>query len=157
MPQFRPRPTARAQELRNHATDADRKLWLRISRRQLEGHKFSRQMPVGPFICDFMCRERMLVIELDGGQHAENLRDKSRTHFIEGEGYRVLRFWNNEVMENIEGVLATIVAALKSSPPPAPSRKREGERHAPLTPSRLREGKSRAAAKGWGISGHQTP
>jgi len=157
MPQFRPRPTARAQELRNNATDAERKLWLRISRRQLEGQKFSRQMPVGPFIGDFMCREQRLVIELDGGQHAEDLRDELRTHYIEAQVYRVLRFWNNEIMENIDGVLATIITALRLSPPPTPSRKREGKNHAPLTPSRLRDGKSREAAKGWGNSDHENP
>jgi BirA family biotin operon repressor/biotin-[acetyl-CoA-carboxylase] ligase len=70
MPQFRQRPTLRAQALRNEATPAERRLWTRLSRSQL-GHKFSRQMPVGPFIADFLCRSQRLVIELDGGQHCE--------------------------------------------------------------------------------------
>ena len=135
MPQFRERPTLRAQQLRNSATKAERLLWRHLSRRQLEGFKFSRQMPVGPFICDFLCRERLLVVEVDGGQHADNSKDAARTAFIEGQGYRVIRFWNNEVMGNLEGVLLTIAQALTSPPPP--------------TPSRMREGKSRAVAKGW--------
>jgi len=93
-------------------------------------------MPIGPFIADFLCRELRLVIEVDRGQHCDNERDKARTRFIEAEGYRVIRFWNNEVMGNFEGVLIAIGDALKSPPPPTPSRKREG--------------KSRVAAEGWG-------
>jgi very-short-patch-repair endonuclease len=93
-------------------------------------------MPVGPFIADFLCRSQRLVIELDGGQHCENARDEARTRWIEAQGYRLIRFWNNEVMENMEGVLTAIGEALRLPPPPAPSR--------------MREGKSREAAKGWG-------
>ena len=114
MPQFRPRQTKRAQNLRNNATDAERRLWLHLRARQLEGFKFSRQMPVGPFICDFMCRERRLIVELDGGQHADNASDARRTEFLEAEGYRVIRFWNNDVLENVDGVLQVIAEALKS-------------------------------------------
>ena len=135
MPDSPRRPTRRAQQLRNNATDAERRLWYRLNRSQLEGFKFSRQMPVGPFICDFLCRQCRLVVEIDGGQHCENAKDARRTAFIEGQGYRVIRFWNNEVLENIEGVLVIISAALKAFPPPAPSRQREG--------------KSRGAATGW--------
>ena len=135
MPPFRSRPTKRAQELRNNATDAERMLWHHLNRRQLEGFKFSRQMPVGPFICDFLCRERRLIVELDGGQHAENRQDRRRTAYFEQEGYRVIRFWNNDVLGNVEGVLQSIRSTLKTDPPP--------------TPSRTREGKSREAAEGW--------
>ena len=71
-------------------------------------------MPVGPFICDFLCRERKLVVEVDGGQHAESARDAKRTAFLEAEGYRVIRFWNNDVLENVEGVLQVIAEALKT-------------------------------------------
>lgn len=117
MPQPDPRPTKRAQELRNNATDSERKLWRHLSLRQLDGLKFSRQMPVGPFICDFMCRERMLVIEVDGGQHAESARDVRRTHILEEQGYRVIRFWNNEVLENIEGVLRVILQEVRARAP----------------------------------------
>jgi very-short-patch-repair endonuclease len=118
MPEFRPRPTRLAQKLRSNATAAERCLWQRLSRRQLGGYKFSRQMPVGPFICDFMCREARLVIEVDGGQHDPlEGRDRQRTAYIEAEGYRVIRFWNNEVLGNPDGVLAAILAALESAHP----------------------------------------
>ena len=127
MPQFSPRPTKRAQHLRNNATDAERLLWRHLRARQLEGFKFSRQMPVGPFICDFMCRERRLIVELDGGQHAESTRDVGRTAFLEGKGYRVIRFWNNDVLGNEEGVLQTIADALKRDPPLDPLPQAGGE------------------------------
>src|SRR5688500_6029635 len=104
MPEFRLRPTRHAQSLRSNATPAERLLWTRLSRRQLNGYKFSRQMPVGPFICDFMCREAKLIVELDGGQHdARASLDRVRSDYIETEGYRVIRFWNNEILENVEG------------------------------------------------------
>lgn len=114
MPEFRPRPTNRAQQLRNNATDAERRLWQGLSQRQLKDAKFSRQIPVGPFICDFVCRERKLIIEVDGGQHAESKRDAARTAFLEAQGYRVIRFWNNDVLGNIDGVLQVIAAALQN-------------------------------------------
>ena len=112
MPEFQPRPTNRAQRLRNNATDAERRLWRHLSRRQLNGFKFSRQMPVGPYICDFLCRERGLIVEVDGGQHAESRRDLTRSAFLEAKGYRVIRFWNNDVLGNVEGVLQVIAASL---------------------------------------------
>jgi very-short-patch-repair endonuclease len=112
MAEFRPRPTNGAQRLRNNATDAERRLWRHLSRRQLNGFKFSRQMPVGPFICDFLCRERKLIVEVDGGQHAESNRDAARTAFLEAQGYRVIRFWNSEVLGNVDGVLHVIARAL---------------------------------------------
>ena len=121
MPDKMRRPTKRAQELRNNATDQERLLWLELRKRRFEGHKFSRQIPIGPFICDFVCRRARLVIELDGGQHSANVeKDAARTRFIESAGYRVLRFWNHEVTENLEGVLQTIGAALSECPPPGP-------------------------------------
>ena len=129
MPQFRQRPTKRAQALRNEATPAERRLWTRLSRSQL-GHKFSRQMPVGPFIADFLCRSQRLVIELDGGQHCENERDESRTRLIEAQGYRLIRFWNNEVMENMDGVIEAIRSELArlACPHPQPLPRAGGER-----------------------------
>jgi very-short-patch-repair endonuclease len=121
MPDFRPRPTALAQSLRNHATDAERHFWRHLSRRQLRGYKFSRQMPIGPFVCDFLCRDAQLVVEIDGGQHDRNAdRDASHTHYLEAEGFRVIRFWNNDVLENVEGVLTSILGALQAGPPPTP-------------------------------------
>ena len=88
-------------------------MWRHLSRRQLDGFKFSRQMPVGPYICDFLCRERKLVIEVDGGQHAGSDRDVIRTAYLEAEGFRVIRFWNDDVLGNLEGVLQMIAANLK--------------------------------------------
>jgi very-short-patch-repair endonuclease len=140
MPEFRPRQTKRAQLLRNNATYAERKLWRFLNRRQLNGIKFSRQMPVGPYICDFLCRERKLVIEVDGGQHCESEKDLVRTAYLEREGYRIIRFWNNEVLGNVDGVLQAIELALEGCPPPTPSRKREGHKASDILPSRLREG-----------------
>ncbi len=119
MPDFRPRQTALAQKLRRTATDAEKSLWLRLSRRQLGGYKFSRQMPLGPFVCDLMCREAKLVVEVDGGQHGPG-RDLARDRLISDEGYRVLRFWNHEVLENVDGVLLTILRAFQGGPPPPP-------------------------------------
>ena len=114
---FKARPTARAQRLRANATDAEKLLWRHLSRRQLGGFKFSRQMPVGPFICDFMCREAKLVVEVDGGQHdARAAADAVRTGLIEAEGYRVIRFWNHDVLANVDGVLQAILQALRTIP-----------------------------------------
>ena len=114
------RPTRLARSLRNNATRAERYLWRHLSRRQLEGHKFSRQTPVGPFVCDFPCREARLVIEVDGGQHNESRRDHSRTAYFNIEGHRVISFWNNDVLENIDGVLTTILSHLEREPRPHP-------------------------------------
>ena len=121
MPESRPRPTLLARKLRNDPTEAEKRLWCHLSRRQLQGYKFSRQMPVGPFICDFMCREAKLIVEVDGGQHdPREPLDQNRTTWIEQEGYKLIRFWNNEVFDNLDGVLETIRHALSAGPPPAP-------------------------------------
>ncbi|TFI60226.1 endonuclease domain-containing protein [Sphingomonas parva] len=127
MPDAPRRPTKRAQNLRNNATDCERLLWLQLRQRRLNGFKFSRQIPVGPFICDFVCRRAMLVIELDGGQHSANAEaDRERTRFLEHAGYRVIRFWNNEVTDTLEGVLDRIGVALGACPPPNPLPDGEG-------------------------------
>jgi len=121
------RPTARSRELRLNATDAERKLWAQISARKVAGVRFNRQFPVGPFICDFVSRSARLVIEVDGGQHAVDVaKDEARTAYLEARGYRVIRFWNNDVLERIEGVVAVIERVLADMPSPNPSRKREG-------------------------------
>ena len=116
-------PTERARGLRNHATPAERKLWSALNNRKLGGVRFNRQVPIGPFICDLVARTQRLIVEVDGGQHSENrLSDEKRTVFLQSKGYRVLRFWNNDVIGNLEGVVTTIANALidnPSSPPPA--------------------------------------
>ena len=97
-----------ARRLRRNATDAEAMLWRRLRSRQLEDIKFRRQFPIGRYIVDFVSIELKLVIELDGGQHAESLADTERTRWIEANGYTVIRFWNNDVIANLEGVLDSI-------------------------------------------------
>ncbi|MBR0897136.1 endonuclease domain-containing protein [Bradyrhizobium tropiciagri] len=106
-------PIRLARRLRANQTDAEIALWNRIRDRQIDGHKFARQVPIGSYICDFVCREKQLVIEVDGGQHAEAAADVVRDRHLADEGYRVLRFWNNDVLGNIEGVLITIQTGLR--------------------------------------------
>jgi len=101
----------RAKQLRQNQTDAESLIWQKVRNNQL-GHKFRRQVPVGIYIADFLCLELKLVIEIDGGQHAESEKDKIRTEFLNDLGYKVIRFWNNEVLENIEGVLSTLTLTL---------------------------------------------
>src|SRR5580698_8907091 len=91
-----------SRKLRVNQTDAETKLWNRIRNRQINGHKFVRQEPIGRYICDFVCREKLIVIEVDGGQHAESKRDEVRDRYLHQQGYRVMRFWNNDVLLNIE-------------------------------------------------------
>ena len=90
------------------------RIWLALRDRRLGGFKFVRQLAIGPYIADFVCRDRKLIVELDGGQHSENKRDQIRDAFLANEGYMVLRFWNNDVMTNRDGVLQAIVAKLES-------------------------------------------
>jgi len=98
-----------ARHLRKNLTDAEQHLWRHLRLRQIGGHKFRRQHPLGNYIADFVCIECKLIVEVDGGQHAEQLGyDAARTAWLEAQGYRVLRFWNNEVLANIEGVVARV-------------------------------------------------
>jgi very-short-patch-repair endonuclease len=105
---------AKAQRLRRELTDAERTLWSVLRNRQLEGAKFRRQQPIGPFIADFICQEHRLIIEADGGQHADNATDAKRTAFLESKGYSVLRFWNNDILNNLDGVAQVIADALST-------------------------------------------
>ena len=109
--------------LRVNATPEEKHLWQLLRGRRFYGFKFRRQLPVGPYIVDFACYEARLIIELDGGQHAERVEyDTARTAFVQGKGWRVLRFWNNELCELDEGVLMTLLAHLRAKPPsPLPS------------------------------------
>jgi very-short-patch-repair endonuclease len=101
------RLTGAARSLRRRSTDAEQRLWRHLRSRQLEGAKFVRQFPIGPHIADFACRDAHLVIELDGGQHSPEA-DAPRTAIIEAFGYRIIRFWNNDVLTNTDGVLEAI-------------------------------------------------
>ena len=105
--------TTRARRLRRDATKVELKLWNRLRSRAIDGCKFVRQEPIGPYVVDFACRERRLVIEVDGGQHATDPRDAVRDRWLAEHRYRVLRFWNNDVMGNIDGVLEVIALALQ--------------------------------------------
>jgi very-short-patch-repair endonuclease len=109
--------TSLARRLRKNSTSAERKLWRYLRSRSLGGFKFVRQEPIGPYVADFVCREKRLVVEVDGGQHADSSRDAVRDRWLVEHRYRVLRFWNNEVLGNIEGVWETIFAAASSTPP----------------------------------------
>ena len=104
--------TGFARQLRREMTDAEQRLWYHLRNRALMGFKFRRQHPVGPYVVDFACLEVGLVVELDGGQHACDPRDAPREAFLEARGFRVLRFWNNDVLQQAEDVLSAIHEAL---------------------------------------------
>ena len=108
----------RAKALRRTLTDQEKKLWGALRDRRLGGFKFRKQQPIGPFIADFVCQERRLVVEVDGSQHADSARDAARDAFLNDKRYRVLRFWNNDVTGNLSGVLTAILAALSDPHPP---------------------------------------
>ena len=109
--------TPRARDLRGSQTGVERLLWSKLRNRQLGGWKWKRQVPRGPYIVDFLCIEAGLVVELDGGQHADNIAyDERRTAYLESLGLRVLRFWNMEVVENLDGVCETIFLAYGRNP-----------------------------------------
>jgi very-short-patch-repair endonuclease len=103
-----------ARDLRKQLTDAERRLWYLLRRKQLAGFRFRRQAPIGRYIADFACFAERLIIEVDGGQHADaQAYDEARTAWLDSEGFRVLRFWNNDVLGNQEAVLQTILDALR--------------------------------------------
>jgi len=105
-----------ARELRQRQTEAEKTLWASLRNRQLEGVKFRRQQPVGHYIVDFASFESRIIVEIDGGQHNERgmaEKDSERTIWLKGEGYHVLRFWNNDVLKNVDGVLEVIREALR--------------------------------------------
>jgi len=104
---------SRARSLRRDMTDVERRLWHRLRDRRLGGHKLVRQMPVGPFFADFASRDARLIVELDGSQHADSSSDERRDRFLLEQGFRVLRFWNQEVSGNLDGVCETMLAAVE--------------------------------------------
>ena len=114
-----------AKKLRNTSTEAEKGLWYMLREKTL-GVKFRRQSVIGQYIVDFACFERKLVVEVDGGQHARSEKDNARDRWLVGQGFKILRFWNNDVLGNREGVLEKIVECLKSSPLPNPPHQGEG-------------------------------
>ena len=97
--------------MRQNATECEKRLWAVLRNRQLDGFKFRRQATIGPYIVDLLCAEYRLIVEIDGGQHSDEV-DLPRTRFLEERGYSVIRFWNHEVMGNLDGVLVSILQAL---------------------------------------------
>jgi len=103
-----------ARNLRKNQTEAEKLLWYKLRDRRLEGWKFRRQHTLGPFIVDFVCLEKKLIIEVDGGQHAQSsVQDAARTEYLKNHGFTVLRFWNNEVLSETEAVLELILHKLR--------------------------------------------
>jgi len=115
-----------AKALRREMTEAEKKIWWRLRSGQTEGYRICRQTPFGSFITDFVCHEAKLIVEIDGGQHnPASTEGARRTSFLESQGYRILRFWNNEVLQNPEGVQTAIARELHRNHPhphPPPSK-----------------------------------
>ena len=111
--------TPLAKGLRKRSTDAERKLWHYLKAKQLEGLKFRRQQPIGSYIVDFVCLEKKVIVELDGGQHmAQEQKDRERDQTLEKSGFHVLRFWNTDVIQNVEAVYEVIREKCLSTPSP---------------------------------------
>jgi very-short-patch-repair endonuclease len=116
-----------AKSLRKRPTDAEKRLWLHLKSKQINGLKFRRQEPIGTYIVDFVCFEQRLIIELDGGQHAgQQAQDQERESWFRSQGFKTLRFWNHEVLANIEGVLEVIRGTCLTTPSPNPSHQGRG-------------------------------
>ena len=115
-----------AKTLRKSQTNAEKLLWKHLRAKQMEGLKFRRQQPIGNYVIDLICLEKSLVIEVDGGQHADNKKDAERDAWLKLEGFKVLRFWNNEVLTNMKGVLEMIRENCLNHPPLTPPLKGGG-------------------------------
>lgn len=113
----------RARQLRNQMTDAELRLWLRLRFEQIDGFRFRRQIPIGPYVVDFICFRARLVVEVDGGQHASAVLDNDtrRTDWLSGRGFRVLRFWNNQVLEETDAVVEAIRTVIRHLLPAVPA------------------------------------
>jgi very-short-patch-repair endonuclease len=134
-----PRQRRLARAMRAAPTEAERKLWWHLRRRiRTPGTHFRRQVRIGRYIADFACHARRIVIEVDGGQHNRSAADEARTRVLEANGYRVLRYWNNDVLSNIDGVLEDILTVITTTPTPNPSPQGGGEQTecaAPVRPA----------------------
>jgi very-short-patch-repair endonuclease len=110
-----------AKGMRHQPTNAETLIWTALRGARLQGFKFKRQQPIGTYIVDFVCFEHSLIIEIDGGQHGDEVsKDRERSNWLRRQGFRVLRFWNNEVMERKDDVLESIIRALREYPSPQP-------------------------------------
>jgi very-short-patch-repair endonuclease len=127
----------RARELRKNATDVERVLWRHLRLWQLNGHKFRRQQPLGHYIVDFVCLKKKLIIEVDGGQHADNRSyDAKRDEWLRHGGFSIIRLWNTDILKNIDGVKALILKALETAPTSILPHKGEGRRSAKVIADR---------------------
>ena len=135
--------TWRARALRARMTDAERRLWFALRDRRFANFKFRRQVPVGPFIADFVCYTARVVVEVDGGQHADSSTDERRDRWFAANDFLVLRFWNNDVLSNLEGVLTSILSTLRERTP-HPARAARGR----PSPARGEGDKARRASVG---------
>ena len=133
------RHRSRARALRGDMTDAETRIWQRLRAHRFMGLSFRRQLPVGPYIVDFVCLEARLIVEIDGGQHASDgaAYDAKRDAWLRGRGFRVLRFWNNDVLKNLRGVLEHIAQAVQEPLPPSLTLPRKGAGDTPNLPSHL--------------------
>ena len=116
----------RAKTLRQSMTDAEQRLWYRLRAHRLSGASFRRQFPIGRYIVDFVCLDARVIVELDGGQHADSIKDAARDGWLRSQGFKVLRFWNNDVLSNTNGVVQTIADAVSSVSPPSLNLPRKG-------------------------------
>jgi very-short-patch-repair endonuclease len=120
--------TQKAKNLRKTSTFAERLLWRHLRAKQVEGYKFRKQEPIGNYVVDFVCYEKRIIIEVDGSQHQiKTDKDRIRDEWLKKQGFRVLRFWNNEVLRNTEGVYQVIKESCLSHPPPTPSHRGRGK------------------------------
>jgi very-short-patch-repair endonuclease len=111
-------PSTFARQLRSTPTDAEIRLWSRLRRKQLDGFRFRRQHPIGPYIVDFFCPEAKLIVEVDGGQHnVDEEKDERRTRWLEERGYRVIRFWNNDALSNTDAAVLAVLEELRGGYP----------------------------------------
>jgi adenine-specific DNA-methyltransferase len=110
---------SRARSLRARMTEVESRLWYLLRDNRFQDYKFRRQYPIGPYIADFACAKALLIIEADGGQHCENQADATRTAYMEAHGWRILRFWNNEILQQTDAVLEVIQVSLNE---PSPAR-----------------------------------
>ena len=111
-----------AKQLRRNMTDAEQRLWYSLRSHRLEGFKFKRQQPIGTYIVDFVCHDAALIVEVDGGQHADSAHDQKRDAWLHSQGFRIMRFWNDDVLKATDVVLQTILDGLAPTTQPTPTR-----------------------------------
>ena len=117
-------------------TEAEKRIWFRLRAHRLNGASFRRQMPIGTYIVDFVCFDARLIVEIDGGQHADSQRDQARDAWLASQNFTVLRFWNNDVLTNTDGAIEQILEALRVSSPPSLTLPRKGGGNAPRREAR---------------------